>query len=276
MMKGQHGPSEKERDLKTDMMEEHMPRTELLNESQRLAECLLSDDQVDALLRTAEGVAAGIDNPDTDVDFSSFWQCDASIGGIGGYCLLPFMKPFGNPFPHDIARQLFRPIQYAAAQIIYHNGPNTARATVEFSGMHLEAVAKFWVKKSSSVLDAKRYEKLPLGNSIFALEKQHLATDGLAECLDTFLVLYDMAKHEVTHDEERRMFSIPDALVDYLSSRILSTRILKPYYDEILHGIPDYEKNFPEIRMNTYLLSDRLSPEDVIVVPPQPDLREDR
>lgn len=228
-----------------------MPGTELLDESEKLAECLLSSDQVDTLLRTAEEIAAGIDNLDLDVDFSSFWQLDASIGGIGGYCLLSSMKPFRNPFLHGMARELFRPIQYAAAQILYHNGPNTARATVEFAGMHLEAVTKFWANKTSSVLDANHYKRLPLGNSIFILKKRGLVADGLAERLDAFLTLYNLAKHEVTQDEDRdRMFSVADALVDYLSSRILSTRILKPYYDEILRGIPDYEKSFPGIHMN--------------------------
>jgi len=109
-----------------------MLRTELLDESEELAECLLSSDQVDTLLQTAEKIAAAIDNLDLNVDFSSFWQLDASIGGIGGYCLLSSMKPFRNPFLHGMARELFRPIQYAAAQILYHNGPNTARTIALF------------------------------------------------------------------------------------------------------------------------------------------------
>ena len=222
-----------------------MLRTELLNESEKLAECLLSDDQVDTLLQSAEEIAAGIENLDLDVDFSSFWQLDASIGGIGGYCLLSSMKPFRNPFLHGMARELFRSIQYAAAQILYHNGPNTARTIVEFAGMHLEAVTKFWANRTSSVLDAKHYKKLPLGNSIFILENRGLVAEGLAESLDAFLTLYNLAKHETTHDDRDRTFSVPDALVNYLSSRILSTRILKPYYDEILHGIPEYQRDFP-------------------------------
>ena len=229
-----------------------MLRIELLDESKRLVECILSSGQLDTLLQTAEEITAGIENPDLDVNLASFWKLDASIGGVGGYCLLSYMRPFRKPFPDgSTAMALFRPVQYAAAEIEYHNGPNTARAAVEFSGMHLEAVTKFWVNKTTSVLDANHYKRLPLGNSIFILKKRGLVADGLAERLDVFLTLHNLAKHEVTQDKDRdRMFSVADALVNYLSSRILSTGILKPYYDEILRGIPDYEKSFPGIHLN--------------------------
>lgn len=82
-----------------------MLRTDLLDESDRLVKYLLSAGQVETLLQTAEEVAAGIENPDLDVDLASFWKLDASIGGIGGYCLLSYMRPFRNPFPDGTARE---------------------------------------------------------------------------------------------------------------------------------------------------------------------------
>lgn len=122
---------------------------------------------------------------------------------------------------------------------------------MQFAGMHLEAVTKSWANKTSSVLDGNHFKRLPLGNSIFILKKRGLVADGLAQRLDVFLTLYNLAKHEVTQGKDRdRMFSIADALVNCLSSRILSTRILKPYYDEILRGIPEYERDFPGVNMN--------------------------
>ncbi|HEX7607770.1 MAG TPA: hypothetical protein VF370_00415 [Candidatus Cryosericum sp.] len=226
-----------------------MLRTSLLDESERLAEQLLSKNQVEVLSRTAEDITAGIESADLKVDLTPFWKLDARIGGIGGYCMP--LRPFGNPFPSGIARELFRPIQYAAAEIEYHGNPLTARESIRNSGMYLEAVTKFWVNRTSSILDTNRYKRLTLGQSIAVLKKRGLVTDGLAESLDASLVLYNQAKHAVTQREDRdRMFTVGDALVVYICARILGMRILKPYYDEILRGIPEYERDFPGVNMN--------------------------
>lgn len=235
----------KKRDQQMTMAEGQMLRTDLLEESDRLVECLLSSNQVEMLLQTAEGIAAGIEN----VDLTPFWRLDASIGGIGGYCLLPSLRPFGNPFSGGIARELFRPIQYAAAEIEYHNSELMARAGVWFSGMHLEAVTKYWVNKTTSPLNANHYKRLTLGQSIGILKDGTNAANEIFEPLDSILALYNPAKHKIPQDRDR-MFTVGDALVVYVSSRILSTRILKPYYDEILHGIPEREKKFPGLNMH--------------------------
>jgi hypothetical protein len=228
-----------------------MLRIELLDESERLVECLLSSSQLDTLLQTAEEIAAGIENPDLDVDLASFWKLDASIGGIGGYCLLSSMRPFRNPFLGGIARELFRSIQYAAAEVWYHNGPNTARSTVWFSGMHLEAVTKYWVSKTTFPLNANHYERSSLGQNIGMLKDSSEGASEIFKPLDTILTLYNPAKHKTPQDRER-MFTVGDALVVYVSSRILSTRILRPYYDKILHGIPEHERRFPGLNKSAW------------------------
>ena len=227
-----------------------MLQTDLLDESDRLVKWLLSGNQVEILLQAAERIAAGIGNDDVDVDLTPFWRLDASIGGIGGYCLLRWMRPFENPFAHGIARTLFRSIQYAAAYIEHHNSELMARITVQYSGMHLEAVTKYWISKTTSSLNANHYERSALGQNIHILRNGPNATNEIFKLLETILTLYNSAKHEIPQDRER-MFTVGDALVAYVSSRILSTRILKPYYDEILHGIPDHERRFPGLNTHT-------------------------
>lgn len=219
------------------MAEEQM-RWLNLDESDGLVECLLNGNQADILLEAAKEIDAGIEQ----VDLTPFWRLDASIGGIGGYCLP--LRPFTNPFPGGIARELFRPVQYAAAEIEYHASELMAREAVQKSGMHLEAVTKYWVSKTTSPLNANHYRRLTLGESIAILKGSRVATSEVAEPLGSILNLYNLAKHEIPQDRDR-MFTAGDALVAYVSSRILSTTILKPYYDEILCGIPEYEKKFP-------------------------------
>lgn len=230
------------------VMEGQMLQTDLLDESDRLVKWLLSGNQAEILSQVAERIAAGIGSDDVDVDLTPFWRLDASIGGIGGYCLLRWMRPFENPFAHGIARTLFRSIQYAAAYIEHHNSELMARITVQYSGMHLEAVTKYWISKTTSSLNANHYERSALGQNIHILKNGPNATNEIFKPLDTILTLYNSAKHEIPQDRER-MFTVGDALVAYVSSRILSTRILKPYYDEILHGIPEHEREFPAINV---------------------------
>lgn len=43
------------------------------------------------------------------------WKEDQRIGGIGGYCMP--QNPVKNPFPSGIKRELYRPLQYARAEI---------------------------------------------------------------------------------------------------------------------------------------------------------------
>jgi len=231
------------------LVEGQMLQTDLLDESDRLVKWLLSGNQAEILSQAAESIAAGIGNDDADVDLTPFWRLDASIGGIGGYCLLRWMRPFENPFAHGIARTLFRSIQYAAAYIEHHNSELMARITVQYSGMHLEAVTKYWISRTISSSDANHCGKPTLGANIHVLKNGPDATNEIFKPLDTIRALYNSAKHDIPQDRER-MFTIGDALVVYVSSRVLSTRILEPYYEEVLRGIPEREKKFPGLNMH--------------------------
>jgi len=194
-------------------------------------------------LQAAKKIDAGIEN----VDLTPFWRLDASIGGIGGYCMP--LDPAQNRFAGGVARELFRPIQYAASEIGHYANGCMARDAVWYSGMHLEAVTKYWVSKTMSPLDANHYRRLTLGQSIAILKQGPNATNEIIKPLSNILTVCNPAKHEIPQDRDR-MFTAGDALVVYVSSRILGTRILKPYYDEILHGIPECEKRFPGLNMH--------------------------
>src|SRR5664280_2668710 len=89
---------------------------EALPELIELSDCLLNSEQKEIIERATKEI---YDKPDAyELDF--FWKFDSSIGGIGGYCM-PF-NPVVNPFPRGIGRFLFRPLQYAAANIECNKG----------------------------------------------------------------------------------------------------------------------------------------------------------
>ena len=210
-----------------------------LIESTKLADLLLSLQQKH-IIETATRETS--DRPDT-YNLDSFWALDSSIGGIGGYCM-PF-DPTNNPFPAGTGRTLFRPLQYAAANIEWNKGlvsgyMNT-RSAVEFSGMHLENVTKYVIERSAPVLYATKYRKSTLGHCVDFLEQTeripHDSIGALRLCTD----LYNMSKHDVNQNEDReRLFSPGDALISYVSARILGVELLRSYYPAILQDLTPY------------------------------------
>lgn len=54
--------------------------------------------------------------------------------------------PTVNPFPKRLERELFRPLQYARSEIDYCDIRIHSRYVVHYSGMHLEAVLKLFLK----------------------------------------------------------------------------------------------------------------------------------
>lgn len=212
---------------------------EALPESMELSKRLLNSEQMEIIERAAKEVD---DKPDAyELDF--FWTFDSLIGGIGGYCM-PF-NPTVNPFPGGIGRTLFRPLQYAAADIEYEkdlwNNHRSARSAVNDSGQHLEAVTKYIIARTTSVLNPVRIRKLALGQSIHYLAENGTLSSGRVEQLERFTRLYNKSKHEVNQDEEReRQFYPSDALVAYVSARILGVELLKPYYPDLLKTLELY------------------------------------
>jgi len=199
---------------------------------------LLTDSQKEVVQRTIQEIK---ESPESyNIDF--FWELDASIGGIGGYCM-PF-DPTLNPFPTGIGRSLFRPLQYAASDIemrkdIYFH----ARHAVQDAGLHLEMASGFVLYRADNKIGKfiLQFKKLTLGQFINELTKRKLLQQHLIEPLKLFVELYNKSKYVVNQDEEReKLFSPTDALIGYISARILGKELLKPYYPEILKSIEEY------------------------------------
>jgi len=213
---------------------------EALPESIELVDCLLNSEQKQIIERATKEIE---DKPDAyELDF--FWGFDSSIGGIAGYCM-PF-NPTVNPFPAGIGRTLFRPLQYAAGDIecnknLWRNY-RSAKSAVNDSGQHLEAAIDYVVARTTSILNRPaRFKKLTLGQSIRYLAKNSTLSSDKAEQLAHFARLYNKSKHNVNQDEEReRQFYPSDALVAYISARILGVELLKPYYPDLLKTLQPY------------------------------------
>lgn len=210
-----------------------------LIESTGLADLLLSLEQKHII----ETVTREINERPDAYNLDCFWALDSSIGGIGGYCM-PF-DPTNNPFPAGIGRSLFRPLQYAAANIEWNKCLVSAymntRSAVEFSGMHLETVTKYVIERSAPVLYAMKYRKSPLGHSVDFLEQRDRIPHDLIRPLRLCTHLYNKSKHDVNQDEERDKLFLPaDALISYIAARILGKELLRPYYPAILRDLTPY------------------------------------
>ena len=221
---------------------------EALSESKELLNLLLTEVQKEVIDRAVKEIK---ENPENyNIDF--FWKLDSSIGGIGGYCI-EFNTTF-NPFPAGLNRDLFRPLQYAWADIevgkdIYSH----ARHAVQDSGLHLEWVVKYVAWKTSNRIGRANLsiKKMTLGQGIKILEERKVLSFNLIRPLYIFLKLYNKSKHDVNQDEEReRLFSPADALISYISVRIIGRELLRPYDDEILKGIGENIKRLNGLNMN--------------------------
>lgn len=152
------------------------------------------------------------------------WRIDQAIGGMGGYCMPP--NPVINPFPGGINRELFRPLQYARSEIDICDVRMHARQIVHYSGMHLEAVLRLFLKETRT-LGSLRFFKSTLGKAAHEKAKTEVLENVLIEALFKFVKLYNMAKHEVNMFEERpRLFCEADAIVSYFSARIIGQAVL--------------------------------------------------
>lgn len=157
-------------------------------------------------------------------DPSILWVLDQNIGGIGGYCMPA--DPKINPFPAGINRELFRPLQYARSEIDICDIRIHARHVIHYSGMHLEAALRLFLKKEKT-LGNLRFFNSTLGKAAHEISKMNIFDDVIIETLFKFVSLYNKAKHEVNMLEERpRMFSEADAIVCYFCARIVGQAVL--------------------------------------------------
>lgn len=154
---------------------------------------------------------------------AQLWETDAEIGGIGGYQLPK--NPIQNPFPGGMERTLYRPLQYAASEL-ERDVAHGARYIVQYAGMHLEAVTRQYLMRSQK-LGSLRHSQSTLGKAVHQIAKLRTIDEKTIQSLLVFVRLYNMSKHEVNQDESRdRLFSAEDALIAYLSARILGFRLL--------------------------------------------------
>ena len=162
------------------------------------------------------------------------WEVDKGIGGIGGYCMP--CDPKLNPYPGGEYRLLFRPLQYARSEIDVSNIHMHSRYVITNSGLHLEGVTRLVLSKYS-LFGNLRYMNITLGNATKVLEKEKSIQLDLIEGLYLFVKLYNKSKHEVNHDDSReRLFAPSDAIVGYLSARIMGYKLLNIIkHDSINH-----------------------------------------
>lgn len=191
-----------------------------LPESIFVYDILFSTEQKKQILEYLDDVKTKQEKCET----AALWLMDQKIGGIGGYCMP--VDPKFNPFPGGINRELFRPLQYARSEIDIFDIRVQARHVVHYSGMHLEAVLRLFLK-SIKLMGNLRFFNSTLGKAAHEISKMNIFDEVIIESLFKFVVLYNKAKHEVNMLEDRpRMFSVEDAIVCYFSARTIGQVVL--------------------------------------------------
>ena len=165
-----------------------------------------------------------IDKSNDHYSLDFYWEGDKLIGGIGGYCMPK--NPIQNPFKSGIKRSIYRHLQYAASEIEMRDVRYGARYVIQFAGMHLEAVVRYFLATN------QLFGKIRQSNSTLGKAFNHLKSKGLIgkeqiEPFQRFIKLFNKAKHEINMDDEReRLFSFIDALVLYYVARMLGLNLL--------------------------------------------------
>ncbi len=194
-----------------------------LPESEKLLNLLLTDAQKEIVERAIKEIK---ENPESyNIDF--FWEMDASIGGVGGYCM-PF-DPTRNPFPIGIGRSLFRPLQYAVSDIeVGKNVYFHARHAVQDAGLHLEMVTGFILQKTGNRMGKiiLPFKKWTLGRLVSELEKRKILPQHLIEPLQLFIKLYNNPNTKVNLDEKEKGYSSCGCFDSHISARILGKNFL--------------------------------------------------
>lgn len=213
----------------------------LLIESQLLFNQVLNENQkedVKVLIRKAQEYKE-------EEFLKSLWAYDQCIGGIGGYSMPS--NPIYNPYPGGEYRELFRPLQYARSDMehdLYYY--NHHRNIVMMSGMHLEGALRV-VLKTKRLFGTVKFSNATLGRAAKEINKMNILSPEVISGLYAFVGLYNQSKHDVNHNEERvKLFHLSDAIVSYLTARIIGVAILSAITHDSL------SKNY-EIDNNKYI-----------------------
>lgn len=167
---------------------------------------------------------AEIDNKNEHYSLDIYWSGDEIIGGIGGYNMPK--NPIQNPFKFGIKRSIYRPLQYAAAEIDIRDVRYGARHVIQYARMHLEAVVRYFLA-TNQVFGKIRQSNSTLGKAFNQLKSKGLIEEEHIEPFQRFIKLFNMAKHQINMDDDReRLFSYVDALILYYVARILGLYLL--------------------------------------------------
>lgn len=193
----------------------------VLPESKYIFDELLNDDQKESIKIILNEISERKEQYNTDI----IWNMDKGIGGIGGYCMPA--DPKKNPFSSGLNRELFRPLQYARSEIDICDIRMHSRHVIHYSGMHLEAVLRLFLKNTKALGKLRLYN-FTLGRAAHEVSKMNVVDEKVIDVLLNFIVLYNKAKHEVNMFEERtRLFAPSDAIICYFGARIIGQVILE-------------------------------------------------
>lgn len=192
---------------------------DMLKETRWLYDNLLETDQKYVI----DEVLSKMDNDKHNDILGNFWRIDEEIGGIGGYNMPK--NPVMNPFPGGDKRSLYRLLQYAACELERNLGYGN-RYVIQFSGMHLEAVARTYVASQRKIKFLTNFRST-LGKLVHEIDREQTLDVTTIQSLFQFVKLFNLSKHEVNQDESRtRLFSEADAMIAYLSCRKLGRKLL--------------------------------------------------
>lgn len=203
----------------------------ILEDSEYLLIKLYSDEEREILSQ----IENELKKPPAEYELDVLWEYDLKIGGIGAYSMPA--NPIHNPFPCGIARTIFRPLQYARAQMDIEDINKRPRYIIHDVGLHFEGLAKYILKRKSK-LGSVRNRKATLGKALHYLHKTEVIEDDLFESCKRIIDIYNISKHEVNQDlNKNRTFSPMDAIIFYLTIRKIGNILLEPYLEELFQEI---------------------------------------
>ena len=176
-----------------------------------------------------------LDKNPADYDLSLLWSYDATIGKIGAYSMPA--DPKRNPFPGGVARVIYRPLQYARAQMDIMDINMRPRNIIRDVGLHFEGLAKYILKKETR-FKSVIYRKATLGKALHLLKKESIMDTNTFESCKKVIQIYNISKHNISMEEDKASSFVPmDAVIFYLVVRKIGNKLISPYFDELCREI---------------------------------------
>lgn len=166
---------------------------------------LLSHGQSDTACRIAKA---------EPLDFGALVEFDAALGWA---CMTNVNA--GKTGGYDMRdRDVFRPLQYCATYLQLMSegkGGWLTRETVHMAGLHIESLSERIGLSYRS----------PLGRSIRSKVFRQNVDEETWKLIDKFRHIYNIAKHDVSHDKDTHMFTVADAVLAYIVCRAIGNRL---------------------------------------------------